>query len=557
MTVAGFAHRWSRAVAHANFAPGGRAHTREVLCRLTGELADALTAAEFDPAVGHRVGCELVRNHMATPRALGVTVGLLGRDLLADLGIDDPCAAARLAVLLEELAVGFTETLRDRMLAAAESINRAERDAWRHRQRQLHDDVQHALLHDTLTGLPNRAALTRRLQDLRTDGVRLGLCLVKLQRFSFADSVLLDAADRLRALAAQRGYYLAHLGGSTFALLVTDTQGPDDAAKAADAALRALPEPWRIPMSVGVGVVEQPAGPAPNELIQAAATALRWACRDPSRPWLFFEPARDAAQSRHHEIANALPSAIADDAFTLAYQPLVRLHDSAVVGVEALARWRHPTLGPVPPTQFIRLAEELGLIDRLGRQLLRKACARAATWQDRAGAPLVSVNLAVPQLERPDLVAAVTAVLDETGLPPAQLQLEITESASLDPGSAGTGLQTLDALARCGVKLAIDDFGTGYANLANLVQLPVHTVKLAAGFLDGFGAQLSLPRSSATLVAGLIDLLHSLELTATAEGVATAEQAERLREYGCDLGQGYHLGRPLRPEQADALFRSA
>jgi diguanylate cyclase (GGDEF)-like protein len=565
--VARFALRWSRAVAHANFVPGGRARARDTLRRLTADLAGALTAAELDPAVGYRVGRDLVHGNLATPRALGITVGLLGRDLLPELGIDDPVALTRLAVLLEELTVGFTETLRDRMLAAAESINRAERDAWRGRQRQLQDDVQHALLHDALTGLPNRAALTRRLAASGAE--RRGLCLVKLHRFttvhdSFgaatADRLLLDAADRLGVLAAQREHFLAHLGGNTFALLVEGTQGPDDAGKAADAALRALPEPWRIdghdiPMSVRAGVAEGPRSQyGPAELIQAAATAMRWACHDRLRPYALFEADRNAAQLRRHEITNALPAAVARDAFTLAYQPLVRLADGVVVGVEALARWRHPTLGPVAPAEFIGLAEDLGLIDRLGRQLLGQACARAATWSDRADAPLLSVNLAVPQLDAPDLVAAVAAVLHETGLPPARLQLEITENALLD--QSGGGLETLDGLARCGVKLAIDDFGTGYANLANLVDLPVGAVKLAARFLDGFGARLPLRRSGEALVAGLIELIHGLELTVTAEGVATAEQAARLRDYGCDLGQGFHLGRPLSPAAADALFRA-
>jgi diguanylate cyclase (GGDEF)-like protein len=571
--IAGFARTWGRDLAHANFVPGGRARARTVLERLTAQLRDALNARSFDPKVGYHVGRELVLNDMSSPRAMGVTVRLLSGRLLHELRISGPSAAARLADLLEELTVGFTETLRDRVLVAAEGINRAERVAWRSRQRELQNEVQHALLHDPLTGLPNRAALTRQLRALLTDPrpvERLGVCLLNLQRFAAVndslgtdrgDQLLLDVAQRLDCVANHRGYFVAHLGGDTFALVIEGTTGPDDAVKAADEALRALPDPWRIdnhdiPMFAKAGVVERLiAGADPAELVQAASTALGWARQDRTRLWMLFEPDRNAAQVRRHQITNAMPAALQHDAFTLAYQPLVRLDDGVVIGMEALARWQHPALGTIRPTEFIRLAEELGLIGPLGEHLLRTACTHAAAWQHAAHPPLISVNLAVPQLQQPDLVATVTRILHETGLPPAQLQLEITEEALIDPADGSA--ETLDALARHGIKLAIDDFGTGYANLANVVDLPVHTVKLDARFLDGIDEHVPVPRSNTTMLAGLIELIHRLELTATAEGVRTPQQVAILRGYGCDVGQGFHLGQPMTVDHATALFDRA
>ena len=213
--------------------------------------------------------------------------------------------------------------------------------------------------------------------------------------------------------------------------------------------------------------------------------------------------------------------------------------------MEALVRWRHPELGVLRPDSFIGLAEETGLIVRLGDWVLAEACREARRWLTLSPhAPFVSVNLAVRQVHGAGLVDEVRALLDRTGLPPHRLQLEITESAVMS--TAGEPVQALRVLAELGVRIAIDDFGTGYSNLAYLRSLPVCELKVAGSFVAGLQAAGDDPASHTDerILATLVSLAHALNLTVTAEGVETAGQAERLRAIGCDAAQGWHFGRP-------------
>jgi diguanylate cyclase (GGDEF)-like protein len=571
--LAGFGASWERAVARTNFLPGGRARARTTLEGLAQRLVVALRAEPFDAAPGYQVGVDLVAAHISSPRALGHTLTLLHQRLLSDLGITDEAAAERLAELAGQLATGFTEALRDRALTAAEGINNAERAAWRDKQHALHGRLQHALLHDQLTGLPNRPALMRWLATLVADapaGDRLGILLLNLDRFKAVydslgpdrgDQLLLAVARRLRLLAVRDGHYLAHLGGDEFALVVGRTTGTDDVVKVADEVLRALPgrfsiDGHQIPVSARGGIVERPAaGADPFELLRAAHITLGWVRSDHRTRWTVFDSERNAAEVARHELTAAMPSALGRGEFTLDYQPLVDLADRTVVGVEALARWRHPTLGVLGPARFISLAEDTGLIEPLGLYLLERACAQAASWQ-RLGPtrPLVSVNLAVAQMRDPGLSTAVATILDRTGLPPDRLQLEVTENAIVDTCDAT--LTALHTLADLGVRLAIDDFGTGYSSLAYLSEIPIHSIKLAAGFLRGLDTSPPARRSNNTLLPALISLGHDLGLSVTAEGIETAAQTERLAGLGCDLGQGFHLGRPTTPEAITTLIPS-
>jgi EAL domain-containing protein (putative c-di-GMP-specific phosphodiesterase class I) len=220
-----------------------------------------------------------------------------------------------------------------------------------------------------------------------------------------------------------------------------------------------------------------------------------------------------------------------------------------VRGAEALARWRHPELGLIGPGRFIELAEDTGLIVRLGLRLLEQACVEAARWPDST---FVSVNVAVRQLRHPGLVADVNAVLDRTGLPPHRLQLELTESAVV--GRHDRTVDTLRALAELGVRLAIDDFGTGYANLAYLRELPVHALKLAGVFVHCLRPGEPPDPGGETVLATMIELARMLGLTVTAEEVESAGQATRLAALGCTLGQGWHLGRPISARQIARAF---
>jgi len=558
---------WVAAVARTGFVTGGRVRVRAVLEESLRVLAAALVAEPFDASPGYRVGADLVASQLSSSRALGNTVTLLHRQLIPGLGIRHPQAPARLAALLGELAAGFTEAMRKVALAAAEDINRAERTAWRRRQNEWQRRLQHVLLTERLTGLPNRARLTAWLDEILAQPpscTRLGLCLVNLDRFKAVndslghdkgDQLLCAVAQRLRSLTEQGGHFLAHLGGDEFAVVIQHTNGSDDVAKIADLVLRTMREPFRldghqVPVAANAGIVECAAADTrASELLRAADTTLSWAKAHHRGHWAVFDPQSYTSQLHRHALTAAMPAALTRGEFTLAYQPLIRLADRAIVGVEALARWQHPDWGTINPAQFIPLAESTGLIVPLGLHLLEQACSQAAAWhRDGGSSPLVSVNLTASQLRSSGLPAAIAAMLNRTGLPADKLQLEITENALVDTGSTD-----LDDLARSRVRLAIDDFGTGYSSLSYLADLPVHAIKLAPRFLHGI-ADTADRHSNATILPALITLSHDLGLTVIAEGIETAAQAERLTALGCDLGQGFHLGHPVTPDRITRLL---
>ncbi|HEY2672011.1 MAG TPA: bifunctional diguanylate cyclase/phosphodiesterase [Rugosimonospora sp.] len=570
--LAPLARDWFDAIARIAFVPGGRARALPILLDCLGQLAAALRARPSDDIAGYRVGAALVGANLSSPDTLGVSLTLLSQRLPADLNLDDERTRSALAVLLGRLATGFTDALRDHALTAAEGIHRAERAAWRHKQQRLQSNLQDALLHDPVTGLPNRAALTQRLAHLIADpptGSRLGICLLNLDRFSAVydslgpgagDQILLAIASRLRTLAARHGYFIAHLGGDEFALLLERTTSAEDVIKATDEALAALPEPvclddgHEISVSGRAGIVERSAaGTDPIELLRAAHITLGWVTRNSRSSWAVFDPRRSAADLARHALGAAMPAALRNGEFTLVYQPLVRLIDRTVVGAEALARWQHPQHGMLGPAQFIGAAEDTGLIEPLGLHLLRLACTQAAGWQRLASGPqLVSVNLAATQIRHPALPALVADVLDGAGLPAHQLQLEITENAFDDTGDAT--LANLHALHDLGIRLALDDFGTGYSSFAYLSELPIQAVKLATGFLRGLSRPDAPRRSNRTILPALISLCHDLGLTITAEGIETAAQAHHLTRLGCDLGQGFHLAEPTGSEEIPSLL---
>jgi diguanylate cyclase len=573
--ISELARLWARVVASTSFVPEGRARARAVLEEALRRLVGALGTQAFDPTVGRRVGRDLVNSHISSPRTLGDTINLLGSRLLDDLAIHDRGAQGRLSALLGQLATGFTEALRDGALIAAEDINRAERAAWRDQQRRMYKRLQHALLHDQLTDLPNRAHFTGWLEETLVrapKNARVGLCLINLDRFKtindsigmeMADQLLLAVANRLRPQANRYGHFLAHLGGDTFAIGVDRTTSSDDVAKVADKALRTLADPVRldgmqIPITASAGIVESAAAGTQATELRAADISVGWAKTDQGAHrrggrWALFDPERNAAEVHKHTLTAAMPSALARGEFVLAYQPLIRLSDDTMVGVEALARWHHPDLGEIGPGQFIPSAEDTGLIVPLGLALLEQACEQAAAWRAETGTTLLmSVNLAVAQIRTPGLVPAIAGVLRRTGWPAEQLQLEITESAFI--GTDDDAMDTLHALTRLGIRLSIDDFGTGYSSLAYLAELPVHNLKLAASFLRGLDNGSQAGRSNRTILPALITLSHDLDLNVTAEGIETPSQSEHLRGIGCDLGQGYHLGRPMAPERITALI---
>ncbi|MDQ8707383.1 EAL domain-containing protein [Streptomyces sp. LHD-70] len=458
-------------------------------------------------------------------------------------------------------------------------------------RRELQARLRHVTMHDPVTRLPNRTLFFERLTAALEAAAyeesgtgRIGLCYLDLDGFKAVndtlghrtgDRLLAAVAERLTRCADRVAYgrsgapLVARLGGDEFALLVEDSTGTDQVADLAEQVLHALQRPFdlsgqRLSLSASIGVVERrAAGTGATALMQAADTTLYWAKEDGKARWTLFDPERNAHRMTRQALSSTLRPAVERGEFALEYQPLVGLADGALRGVEALVRWHHPQFGTLPPNRFIALAEEDGSIVQLGRWVLHTACRQARRWQlERPDLPpvFVSVNVAVRQVWDSDLVADVAQILDETGLAPELLQLELTESAVM--GSTGRPLQALQELSDMGVHIAIDDFGTGYSNLAYLSRLPVSVLKLDGSFVRGFQYETGDGRGHAnpadeTIVEALVQLAHKLGLTVTAECVETAEQAARLRRIGCDTGQGWLYSRAVAPDRIAALRAGA
>lgn len=439
----------------------------------------------------------------------------------------------------------------------------------------LQERLHHQAMHDPLTGLPNRALFLERLgAALRDDArdERVALCYLDLDGFKvindslghhIGDDLLVAVAERIAHSARGPGRLVARMGGDEFVILVQESSGTEQAVEIAEQALDALAEPFFIEghelrVTASIGIVERPArGQESAELIRDADVTLYWAKSEGKSQWALFDVERNATEVAQFRLSATMPAALEREEFYVEYQPLVGLGGFDVVGVEALARWWHPELGRLGPDKFIGLAEETGLIVPLGRWVLREACRQAKRWHDEFGsvAPLVSVNLAVRQSRDPKLVSDVRAILDETGLEPSRLQLELTESAIM--GTADEPLQALRSLVAMGVRIAIDDFGTGYSNLAYLRHLPVHDLKIAGSFMEGLREAERADPVDSRIVGGLVDLAHALDLTVTAEGVETHAQARRMADIGCETAQGYFFARPCSRDRIRAFISDA
>jgi diguanylate cyclase (GGDEF)-like protein len=536
------ARDWLRVIIAVCFVPGRPAEARAALADLLDEATAALRAEPFDAARGRRIGAELVDLRMAAPPVLGASLRFLG---------DHLPPGDRVPPLLEQVANGFTEALRDAALVAAEEMNLSEKVYWRARERDGQERFRTAVMHDAVTGLPNRAHLREHLDELlKRDRTSVGLCLLSIDGFAdlndalghhTGDDLLDSAARRLRRVVRDLGpHFLAHLGGEQFAIALTGTHGIEPLIKTADAVRRELAtislgdvDGYHLRITATAGIAETDGRqPRPDDLLRDAHLALRWAQQDHCA-WAAFDPGRAAADRERHLRAAAMPAALERGEFRPYFQPLYRLSDRTTIGVEALARWqRGDGSTPLGPRHFIALAERTGLIQPLGRTLLDQACRLGA---GRPGL-VISVNLSPLQLDDPGFVPAVADTLHRTGLPNGRLQLEITESAAVERHR-----DVLRRLADLGIRLAIDDFGTGYSSLAALATLPVSNVKLAAEFLAAVGNR----RTGVTAaLRHTIRLCHDLGMTVTAEGIETAAQEEVLRDLDCDYGQGFHYAAP-------------
>ncbi|MBJ7520788.1 MAG: EAL domain-containing protein [Solirubrobacteraceae bacterium] len=411
--------------------------------------------------------------------------------------------------------------------------------------------------HDPLTGLPNRLLFQRHLDGaLAARRDHTAVLFVDIDDFKIVnDSLGHGAGDRLLGEVGRRlsrmlrdGDVIARFGGDEFTILLPGVTGHDEALGIAQRLEHAMRPPIVldgerrfISASVGVTIAapDDDAVDAKALLRDADAAMYRAKELGKARVELFDDSMRDEAVQRL-ELESALRTVLERDELHLVYQPLVDLETEKLVAVEALLRWEHPTIGMVSPMRFIPLAERNGTIIEIGAWVLREACAQLMAWD---GDDLrVSVNVSARQLGVDGYVDSVRAALEETGLAPERLCLEVTETAVLgDPEVLTAALRELKAI---GVRLAVDDFGVGHASLRHLRELlPVDTLKIDKSFVDGIAGD----HDDAAIVQGVVRLAHSLGLLVVAEGIEHAEQAELLRGWDCQIGQGYHFDRPLPP----------
>ena len=420
--------------------------------------------------------------------------------------------------------------------------------------------------HDPLTGLANRVVFLDRaaLALARTVRTRssVAVLFVDLDRFKVInDSLGHEAGDRLLIALAERlsgivrpADTLARFGGDEFTILCEDISTRADAVAVAERVREALEPPFLldgvelfVTASIGIALSDDPRT-QPDALVENADAAMYRAKDRGGKHFEVYDHTMRARALRRLATQNALYRALERDEFRVFYQPTVSLRTGRVVGVEALVRWESPKRGLVPPVEFIDLAEETGLIVPLGTHVLEEACRQAGRWRRAGpgGEPLtMSVNLSARQFAHPDLVGVVASALETTGTDPATVALEITESVLME--DAESTAAALRGLKDLGVVLLIDDFGTGYSSLSYLKRFPVDGLKVDRSFVGGLGSD---PEDSA-IVAAVVGLAHSLGLVAVAEGVETTEHLVRLQELGCDVAQGYHLGRPLPAEALD------
>jgi len=422
--------------------------------------------------------------------------------------------------------------------------------------------IDHLAYHDALTDLPNRVQFRTRLghglERAARDGERLAVLLLDLDRFkaineSFGpargDALLCQMAATL-AEVPRPGDTLARLGADEFGLLHEELVDVREAAEVARRLLEASARPQRlgdteVAMTASLGIAVFPDdGEDVDTLLRHTEIALNRAKQRGPDVFEFFAPAMDEGVHERIRLENLLRQACARGELCLHYQPQVRLADGGLAGAEALLRWHSPELGRVSPADFIPLAEEIGLIGELGHWVVEQACEQVCGW-DRAGLhlPRVAVNVSSRQLEGGDLPAQIGAILARTGIDPARLELEVTETAVMR--RAEQSLAILEDLQRLGLRLSVDDFGTGYSSLAYLRRLPLQQLKIDKSFIDDLLAD----TNSQAIARAIIALARSLGLETLAEGVEHAEQADWLRREGCDLVQGYHFSRPVPADE--------
>ncbi|MDE1992627.1 MAG: EAL domain-containing protein [Rhizobiaceae bacterium] len=432
-------------------------------------------------------------------------------------------------------------------------------------ERDVEAKLAHLAMHDSLTGLPNRAFFSESIvrQVARATAAEpIALLYIDVDHFKHindskghaaGDALLRQVAQRLLRLA-EKNDLVARLGGDEFALVLKMTDA-DRAQRFADLLLLSLASPFdldgvreHVTCSIGIALAPDHADDA-DVLMRDADLALYAAKESGRSTYRFYQTEMRLEAERRHQLTIELREALQNDEFELYYQPIIRLDTDGLSGFEALVRWRHPERGLILPMEFISVAEETGMIVPIGEWVFREACRTAAQWP---GHLKIAINLSVYQFRHANLLATIVSVLDETGLCPGRLEIEITESVLLS--EVAQSLCLLRALKELGIRIAIDDFGTGYSSLSYLRSFAFDKIKLDRSFVAGIEAD----PGNLAIVRAVVGIASGFNAVTLAEGIETAEQLAKLRAEGYDEVQGYLLGRPMpRAEAETRILREA
>ena len=435
-------------------------------------------------------------------------------------------------------------------------------------ERKCAEERIHQLAHyDKLTGLPNRALFSQLLEQALAEAKyskkQVAVLFIDLDRFKLindslshdsGDMVLKQVARRLTEAQLKRNT-IARFGGDEFVVLMRDCEIPTDAAEAAQRMLTAIAQPlllegqeYNLTASIGISAFPSD-GENPQTILKNADIAMYRAKEHGKNNYQFYSSQMNLHSFERLVLERFLRHALDQDEFRVYYQPKVDLVSGCITGMEALLRWIHPAMGMISPTKFIPLAEETGLIVPIGAWVLKAACAQNKIWAEQGLPPLrVAVNLSARQFAQDDLHATILNVLEETGLAPELLELEITESVTMDnPEHAAALLRKLKAL---GIGLAIDDFGTGYSSLSYLKRFPIDNVKIDRSFIK----DIPHDEDDVAITQAVIAMAHSLGLKVIAEGVESEEHVTFLRDHGCEQAQGYLFGAPMSAEEFTNLI---